>query len=883
MKKILFISLLAVISVTAFSQTVGYPYQNIGSTWGNNMQTVNVLKAFYLPKYNDTTTILTIRNDSLGLMFVQKNVFPNKVWYRDSVSTGGHKWTEVSSGSGGSSTFFSLTDVDTTGGLIDGNLFAFQRSSGNLIPYSMGTVTTGNVYYAIDSTNTPPGSPTTGDVYMVGGAGSGAWVGRNYDIATYNGATWDFTDPTTGDIAVVTSTKKTYKYNGSTWVITGGIPLLVGGNNLIGAGLQFGTLTNVANTWIVNGLQRIRVTGSDITFNRGANAYTLPSGRGTSGQVLTTDGAGALSWSSVSAGGITTADNGLTANTATNVRLGGALVANTTISGAFTLNLNSSRLIVDAADSVLIGANKISFASLDSLNGRANVSYFKATRSFFGASTLAYIGVDSNGFRMQNGELYALGLATFSTSTEAFKPLQQDTVTGRFIRKLIDVSSNTQITGVGGVANGFTGASTLTANNVILGNGTSPVTFVAPGSSGNVLQSNGTTWVSASIASGVSSLTNTDSSIFYSASTGAIVSTGIFKRTTLSGQTATGIKIIQMITTTDTLFFGPQNEGTISANKPIGKFTFTGGNTVFSGPGQTGLTLTGSSGGILTVTNFNSGSYSAVINTNPATTTNMALFTSATNTSTRSHYVFRNTVTTGVTALQNIAIDGQSTVGDASNGTATLITAVRGKVDMFGGGAITEVRGLSSELNTGTNSSNNPVTTMSAVYAKLTYTGTGTGTITNFRAFYYDSTGYSAARVTNGYAWYATGTGMFNFDAGSSKFGYGASGVTAANSTVQVDGSFAYAYKSTSVDYTATASDCVIEITGATKTVTLPTAVGCAGRIYTVKLTTSATTGTVATTSSQNIDASTTYSLSAQYKYVTVQSNNANWIIIANN
>jgi len=46
------------------------------------------------------------------------------------------------------------------------------------------------------------------------------------------------------------------------------------------------------------------------------------------------------------------------------------------------------------------------------------------------------------------------------------------------------------------VANGGTGATTLTANNVIIGNGTSAVTFVAPGTTGNVLTSNGTVWAS---------------------------------------------------------------------------------------------------------------------------------------------------------------------------------------------------------------------------------------------------------------------------------------------------------------------------------------------------------------------------------------------------
>jgi hypothetical protein len=46
------------------------------------------------------------------------------------------------------------------------------------------------------------------------------------------------------------------------------------------------------------------------------------------------------------------------------------------------------------------------------------------------------------------------------------------------------------------VAQGGTGATTLTANNVILGNGASAPLFVAPGTSGNVLTSNGTTWAS---------------------------------------------------------------------------------------------------------------------------------------------------------------------------------------------------------------------------------------------------------------------------------------------------------------------------------------------------------------------------------------------------
>jgi hypothetical protein len=65
--------------------------------------------------------------------------------------------------------------------------------------------------------------------------------------------------------------------------------------------------------------------------------------------------------------------------------------------------------------------------------------------------------------------------------------------------------ANSNITSLSGlttplsVAQGGTGATTLTANNIVLGNGTSAVSFVAPSTSGNVLTSNGTTWSSTAL------------------------------------------------------------------------------------------------------------------------------------------------------------------------------------------------------------------------------------------------------------------------------------------------------------------------------------------------------------------------------------------------
>jgi len=57
------------------------------------------------------------------------------------------------------------------------------------------------------------------------------------------------------------------------------------------------------------------------------------------------------------------------------------------------------------------------------------------------------------------------------------------------------------------VSNGGTGLSSLDANNVILGNGTSDVLFVAPGTSGNLLTSDGTTWASTAPDTGITKTT----------------------------------------------------------------------------------------------------------------------------------------------------------------------------------------------------------------------------------------------------------------------------------------------------------------------------------------------------------------------------------------
>lgn len=117
-------------------------------------------------------------------------------------------------------------------------------------------------------------------------------------------------------------------------------------------------------------------------------------------------------------------------------------------------------------------------------------------------------------------------------------------------------------------------------------------------------------------------------------------------------------------------------------------------------------------------------------------------------------------------------------------------------------------------------------------------------------------------------------------------------GTGTANSTTFLRGdrtwaaptaTLAVAYSNKTAAYTiVAATDDYIsgDAAGGAFSITLPTAVGVTKPLTIKRMNSGANNVTVATTSSQTIDGSTTYVLDQQYQSITVVSTNANWIIV---
>ena len=105
-------------------------------------------------------------------------------------------------------------------------------------------------------------------------------------------------------------------------------------------------------------------------------------------------------------------------------------------------------------------------------------------------------------------------------------------------------------------------------------------------------------------------------------------------------------------------------------------------------------------------------------------------------------------------------------------------------------------------------------------------------------------------------------------------------GTTAPHSRMQVNGSFATTIVGTNSAYTLGIDDQIILVKNTT-TVTLPSAFGIAGRMYTIKRLDPGNVATLAAIGAETIDGLATQTINTNYAGITVASDGNNWVIIS--
>lgn len=92
----------------------------------------------------------------------------------------------------------------------------------------------------------PPTTPAAKDRYIVRATATGAWIGKENNIAEWNGSSWSFYVPSEGWTLYVDDEDKQYSFNGTSWAISGaGLQTIVAGNGLTGGGQADSVTLNI--------------------------------------------------------------------------------------------------------------------------------------------------------------------------------------------------------------------------------------------------------------------------------------------------------------------------------------------------------------------------------------------------------------------------------------------------------------------------------------------------------------------------------------------------------------------------------------------------------------------------------------------------------------